>query len=269
MGLPPGPKAYLVSVGNELLIGRVVNTNAAWLGRRLTDLGYRVEACLVVADSLDLIAWAFATAVERGARVVVSTGGLGPTFDDMTVEGLARAMGVELVLDEQALEMVREKYRGELTESRVKMAKLPKGARPIPNPVGTAPGVEVEWRGALIFLLPGVPAEMEAMFESYVEPKLRSLGPLPCKAEATLRVSGVPESVAAPAIRRALELGESVYVKSHPKGAELGVPVLELHVTAYDRDCRAAEELVGRVASFLERELAALGGRVQRLGGGS
>lgn len=268
MGLAPGPKAYLISVGNELLIGRVVNTNMAWLGARLSSMGYRVEAGLVVPDELDLIAWAFSTAVERGARVVVSTGGLGPTFDDMTAEGLARAMGVELVVNEEALEMVRRKYGGELTESRVKMAKLPRGARPIPNPVGTAPGVEVEWRGALIFLLPGVPAEMEAMFEAYVEPELRGLAPLPCRAEATLRVSGVPESIAAPVIRRALELGEGLYVKSHPKGAELGVPVLELHVTAYGRDCRAAEELVERAASFLTKELGALGARVQRLGGG-
>lgn len=269
MGLSPGPSAYLVSVGNELLIGKVVNTNLAWLGRKLTDSGYRVEAALIVPDELDLIAWAFSTSVERGAKVVVSTGGLGPTFDDLTAEGLARAMGVELVLDERALEMVREKYRGELTDSRVKMAKLPKGAKPIPNPVGTAPGVEVEWKGSLIFLLPGVPAEMEAMFESYVEPKLRNLGLLPCKAEATLRVAGVPESIAAPVIRRSLELGSSVYVKSHPKGAELEVPVLELHVTAYENDCRAAKELVERVAAFLERELGALGARVLRAGGGS
>jgi molybdopterin-biosynthesis enzyme MoeA-like protein len=91
MGLSPGPTAYLVSVGNELLIGKVVNTNLAWLGRKLTGLGYRVEAALIVPDELDLIAWAFSTAVERGAKVVVSTGGLGPTFDDKTAEGLGES----------------------------------------------------------------------------------------------------------------------------------------------------------------------------------
>ncbi|MEM0226442.1 MAG: nicotinamide mononucleotide deamidase-related protein [Thermofilaceae archaeon] len=265
MGLAPGPRAYLVSVGNELLIGKVVNTNMAWLGRRLTELGFRVEGGLIVPDELEAIAWAFATAVERGARVVVSTGGLGPTFDDMTAEGLARAMGVELELDEEALRMVREKYKGELTESRIKMARIPRGARPIPNPIGTAPGVEVEWRGALIFLLPGVPAEMEAMFTSYVEPRLKSFRELPFRSELHLRVRGVPESLAAPAIRRALELGPGIYVKSHPRGAEMGEPVLELHVTAYDRDPARAVELVEAAASLLEKELHALGARVERV----
>ncbi|MCX8180910.1 MAG: nicotinamide mononucleotide deamidase-related protein [Thermofilaceae archaeon] len=266
MGLTVGPKAYLISVGNELLIGKVVNTNLAWLGRKLTDLGYRVEGGLIVPDEPDLIAWAFSTAVVRGARVVVSTGGLGPTFDDMTVEGLAKAMGVELELNDDALKVIKEKYRGDLTESRVKMAKLPKGAKPIYNPVGTAPGVEVEWKGAHLFLLPGVPAEMEAIFESYVEPKLRKLEPLKCRSEALLKVSGVPESLAAPVIKEALKLSEKVYVKSHPKGSELGVPVLELHVTAFDDERERAATLVTTVVQFLERKLNNLGARVQRIG---
>jgi len=263
MGLPEGPPAFLISVGNELLIGRVVNTNAAWLGRRLTELGFRVAGCIVVPDDVESIAWAFSTAVGRGARVVVSTGGLGPTFDDVTVEGLARAMGVELELNEEALEMVREKYRGELTESRVKMARLPRGARPIPNPVGTAPGVEAEWRGALVFLLPGVPAEMEAMFLSHVEPRLAALRPSIRLAEALLRSRGVPESLAAPLLLEALKLG--VYVKSHPSGAEGGAPVLVLHVTAYDSDYGRARARVEEAVALLTRGLEGLGGRVERL----
>lgn len=264
MGLAPGPKAYLVSVGNELLIGRIVNTNMAWLGSRLTELGFRVEGGLIVPDELDAIAWAFTAAVDRGARVIVSTGGLGPTFDDMTAEGLAKAMGVELELNESALRMVSEKYRGELTESRVKMARIPGGSRPIPNPVGTAPGVEAEWRGALIFLLPGVPSEMEAMFTSYVEPRLRGFEGLPFRSEILLRVRGVPESIAAPSVRRVLELGPSVYVKSHPRGAEMGEPLLELHITVYDSDALRAAENADAAASLLERELRALGARVER-----
>lgn len=256
---------YLVSVGNELLIGKVVNTNMAWLGRRLTELGFRVEGGLVAPDDPDSIAWTFEAAVSRGARVVISTGGLGPTFDDVTSEGLARAMRVELELSQEALRMVSEKYRGELTESRVKMAKLPRGAKPIPNPVGTAPGVEVEWRGALIFLLPGVPAEVEAMFTLHVEPRLRALGPLPCRAEASLRVEGVPESLVAPVIEEALKLGNGVYVKSHPRGAELSVPVLELHVTVHGSDCEQARGLAEKVADLLSEELSRLGARVARV----
>ncbi|MCD6358162.1 MAG: competence damage-inducible protein A [Thermoprotei archaeon] len=264
MGLAPGPEAWLISVGNELLIGRVVNTNMAWLGRRLTLLGYRVGAGLVVPDEVEAIAWAFRTAVDRGAKVIVSTGGLGPTFDDKTSEGLAVAMGVELALNEEALKMIEEKYSGALTESRVKMARMPRGARPIPNPVGTAPGVEVEWRGALIFLLPGVPAEMEAMFERHVEPKLRSLGPRPHCAEALLRVRGVPESLLAPVVEEAMKLSALAYIKSHPRGSELGQHVVDLHITAYGSTAQSAEEEVERIASYLARELQRRGAQVSR-----
>lgn len=265
MGLAPGPEAWLVSIGNELLIGRVVNTNMAWLGRRLTHLGYRVGAGIVVPDEVEAIAWAFRTAVGRGARVVVSTGGLGPTFDDKTAEGLAAAMGVELILNEEALEMVEEKYSGALTESRVKMAKIPKGARPVPNPVGTAPGVEVEWRGTLIFLLPGVPAEMEAMFNRYVEPRLRSFAPRSYCVEALLRVSGISESLLAPLVEEAARLSSSAYVKSHPRGAETGQPIVELHITAYGSSAEEAKGELEKVAAKLIRELERRNARVTRL----
>lgn len=265
MGLAPGSKAVIISVGNELLIGKVVNTNFSWLGSKLTELGFRVDRGIVVPDDLDLIAWAFRTAVDAGAKVVIATGGLGPTFDDMTSEGLARAMGVETAVNEEALEMVRKKYGGELTESRVKMARMPRGARPIPNPVGTAPGVEVEWRGSLIFLLPGVPSEMMAMFEESVKAKLTQLARALRKAEAVLRSIGLPESLAAPAVEEASKLGEYTYVKSHPKGSETGKPVLELHVTAYGVSEEEALSKLERVVNYLLRELSRRGAQVHRI----
>jgi len=253
MGLPPGPEAWLISVGNEILIGRVVNTNFSWLGQQLTSHGFRVGGGIIVPDDLGSIAWAFSTAAER-ASIVISTGGLGPTFDDMTAEGLAKAMGVECEVNEEALRMIREKYGGELTEHRVKMARLPRGAKPFANPVGTAPGVETEWRGALIFLLPGVPAEMMAMFHSYVLPRLREKFGERFMAEKSLRVEGLPESVIAPLIEEAMRLARGVYVKSHPRGREGGFHIV-LHITAYGEEPGAAARTVDTATTFLRREL--------------
>lgn len=266
MGLASGYETWIVTVGNEILIGRIVNTNASWLGRKLTLLGYKVRRCLVVADDLEDIAWAFRTALKSGARVTVSTGGLGPTFDDKTVEGLALSLNRKLVVDERALSMIREKYarRGlALTESRIKMARIPEGSRPIPNPVGTAPGVHVVEGGGHIFALPGVPPEMKAMFEAYVEPLLRDMGPKLFFAEKSFRAVGVPESEAAPLIERAMKLEDSIYIKSHPRGAELDKPVLEFHITSSATVREEAEKAVNRVYLELRRMLRERGAAVE------
>jgi nicotinamide-nucleotide amidase len=141
--------AWILSVGNELLIGRVVNTNAAWLASKLTHLGYSVRRVVVVPDEEGDIAEVFREALGR-ADVVISTGGLGPTPDDITNLAFCKALGVEPVVNQEALRMVKEKYevRGyPLTREREKMAMMPPGAKPLPNPAGTAPGILYEHGG--------------------------------------------------------------------------------------------------------------------------
>ena len=266
MGLAEGFDAWLITVGNEILIGKTVNSNFAWLGRKLTLLGYRVKGGIIVPDILEDISWAFKTALARGARVIISTGGLGPTFDDKTVEGLALALNVELQINERALKMVEEKYskRGlPLTETRIKMAKLPKGATPLPNPIGTAPGVHIVIMGCDIFLLPGVPREMEAIFEAYVEPILREKGPKVYFAEARVKSYGVPESEIAPLIWKAMKDTGNVYIKSHPQGAELGVPILEFHITASSRSPEEARKSVEKAREKLIEYLKTKGARIE------
>lgn len=258
MGLAAGHEAWILTVGNEVLIGKIVNTNAAWLGRKLTLLGYKVRREIVVADELEDIAWGFKTALKEGARVIVSTGGLGPTFDDKTSEGLALALKKELEVNEEALSMIKKKYEEKgmsLTEHRIKMAKLPKGAKPIPNPVGTAPGIHIKVGRCEIFSLPGVPSEMRSMFEGYVEPYLRRLMPNVVFIERVLRVYGVPESEIAPIVEKAMKVGKRVYIKSHPKGAELGGPFLELHITASGSKEEEAKKELNNVTLKLIDEL--------------
>ncbi len=255
--------AWILSIGNELLIGRVVNTNAAWLARRLTVLGYRVMRIVAVPDVPEEIAEVVRASLGRGVRALISTGGLGPTPDDITAEALALALGRRLRLDVEAYEMVRSKYSEggyAMTPEREKMAWLPEGSRPLPNPIGTAPGIFVEVGETLLFALPGVPREMEAMYEGHVEPILRARGPNLHFAERSLRVVGVPEADLSRLIREAMRMSDKVYVKSHPRGHEVRGPVVEVHIYASAERREDAEDAVARVEGFLRDSL---GGHVE------
>lgn len=253
----------IISVGNELLIGKVVNTNASWLAERLTRLGVSVKRITVVGDNLSEISSCASEALSRKPRYILMTGGLGPTYDDITLEGLAKALGKPLILNQEALEMVRGKYEKmgeELTEARVKMAKMPEGAEPLPNPVGTAPAVKTVSGGTVIYALPGVPREMEAIFDKSISKEVSEESGFRV-AELSLRVTGVKESALAPLISRVKELYPKVYIKSHPKGSEEG-PLIEIYFNAFHRDEAAANRLVKEAAEKLTRLIEEAYGKV-------
>lgn len=257
------PEAWIISVGNELLNGRIVNTNLTWLSRKLTMDGYLVRMALTVRDDCDDIAQAFRFALERGASLVISTGGLGPTFDDMTSECLSKALGRRHVLNEEALKMVEEKYSAKnlpLTEHRVKMAMMPEGAKPIYNAVGTAPGIMVEEGSTLIIVLPGVPSEMMDIFER-IESKLRARAPPLTYLSAEFVVKGVPESEAAPVIEEVMRRID-VYVKSHPSGHEVMKPVLRINVISYSQNEEEAKRNLENALKLLYESMREKGGEV-------
>lgn len=171
--------AELIFVGTELLLGQILNTNAQFLALRLAETGVDVFHQTVVGDNPGRIAACFRQALGR-ADVIVASGGLGPTADDVTREVLAGVLGRGLVVDEPSLAHIREFFarRGrQMTDNNIKQAMIPAGGRAIPNRRGTAPGVAVEHEGKLIFLLPGPPFEMEPMVTGYVLPTLASRRP--------------------------------------------------------------------------------------------
>ncbi len=164
---------FIISVGNEVLTGDVVDTNSNWLARQATRRGGRVRRVTTIPDEVDTIAEAVRDAVARQAMLVLVTGGLGPTQDDLTLQGIARGVGRPLAEDARALQMVAQRYnelgaqgyvQPGLTEARRKMAVLPQGATPLWNSVGGAPGVRVDVGETAIVALPGVPGEMKAIF---------------------------------------------------------------------------------------------------------
>ncbi|MGH8937668.1 MAG: competence/damage-inducible protein A [Acidimicrobiia bacterium] len=164
----------LVSVGTELLLGQTVNTNAAVIGERLAEAGFDHYRQTVVGDNLGRLTEALGTALERAGAVIV-TGGLGPTRDDLTREAIAAATGRELRFSaEWAAELGRrwEVLDREMPESNLRQAEYPEGARLIPNPKGSAPGLDLAAGGRRLFALPGVPEEMVPMLEGHVLPEL-------------------------------------------------------------------------------------------------
>ena len=202
------PQAVVVSIGEEVLRGEATNTNAAFLGRRLSDLGFRVAAGLVVADRPDDIVAALGAALER-ARLVVVTGGLGPTGDDLTVPAVANFLGVRAIESAEALEGIARRIKcrpEEVAGPRRRMALVPEGARALPNPLGAAPGVHAEKDGGHLFLLPGVPGEMRAIFDESVAPLLEKLFPERARRQAqSWHISGWPESKADATAREKLK----------------------------------------------------------------
>ena len=175
--------AEIISIGDEIASGQLLDTNSQWLSQRLGELGIRVLYHTTVGDELDAGVDVFRQAIDR-ADVVVATGGLGPTADDLTREVLAQATGRGLVRDEEALTHIRQLFarRGwAMPEQNEVQAMLPEGSRLIPNPHGTAPGIAMdvprEGRSPCrLFALPGVPAEMVEMWEPSVAGALRSAG---------------------------------------------------------------------------------------------
>lgn len=262
----------LVCVGNELLIGKIANTNAQWLSKRVTTLGLRVKRITVVSDDVPEIAASVRESLQRKPAFIVTTGGLGPTFDDKTLEGVAAALSSELELNDEALKMIEETYeryvaecrieKVELTPHRVKMAKLPKGTRPIRNPVGTAPGVLAEHMATRLIMLPGVPAEMKAIFDESVAPLVQKVAGNLMFFEVSIDVRGVPESELAPLIDQVMHDNPYVYIKSHPKMSER-VSHIELHLSTTSDDAVLAHQRMSKTLVQISEMILKKGGKTK------
>ncbi len=258
----------MLTVGKELLIGRTVNTNAAWVGGRLARAGSMLSRVTTVDDDLDEISTSLREAIARRPDFIIVVGGLGPTPDDMTLKGLARGLGVPLKPNPTALRLVKEHYaeRGlagvEMTKARRKMAILPAGSDPVRNEAGTAPGVRLRAGRTVIFSLPGVPAEMRSIFRRTVEPELLAkLGSLHRKY-VRLKLEGVLESALAPAIAKELREHPSAYIKSHPRGTREGVSRIELDVAVVGKVRDAVESEGEAIAADMAAWVRAAGGTV-------
>jgi len=250
----------ILVVGNEILDGVVLDTNSQWLINRLKPLNFMVDEAITVRDSFPEIGRGLGRLMDDGCIIVFTTGGLGPTYDDMTVQGVAGALGLPVELNHEALAIVARQYRtlhergiiesGELTDSRRKMAMLPMGAKPLDNRVGGAPGVLVEASGSTIICLPGVPLEMKWIFDDQVTPLLRAR----VKGAYAEEIVSLPlrdESTLSPIIDRVMEEAPDVYVKSMVK--PYGEEGIRLWVSSKGEDRDDVENRVRLVVERLRR----------------
>ena len=264
----------IICVGNELLIGKTLNTNAQWLTRRVTTLGLTTRRVTVVGDNIDEISSAIKEAVQRSPGFILTTGGLGPTFDDKTLEGLAKGLERKIEVNEEALKMVKAKYlsyaqegrmeAAELTPHRVKMAKLPEESKPLPNPVGTAPAVSIKHENVTIIALPGVPSEMKNIFDESVASILKQAAHGITFFQTSIESTKVMESEMAPLIDKVMQSNPHVYIKSHPKGTER-VPHIEFHLSTTAKDSSTARTRVSKALIQLTEMIQQKGGKIKLL----
>ncbi|MCD6518645.1 MAG: CinA family nicotinamide mononucleotide deamidase-related protein [Anaerolineae bacterium] len=245
-------QAEIVTIGTELLLGEIVDTNSAWIARQLTTIGLDLHYTTTVGDNLERITYILRQALER-ADVVITTGGLGPTVDDMTREAVAAATERELVFSEELWEEIsrffaRRRFR--MTENNRRQAFLPEGALVIHNPVGTAPSFAVEYKGHVIISLPGVPHEMRYLMEHEVLPYLRKrFGLEGIIKSRTLHTCGIGESTIDSKIGDLMHLANpTVGTRAHPGQTDICI-------TAKAGSLEEAEALIAPVEEELRRRL--------------
>lgn len=232
--------AEIIAVGTELLMGQIVNTNARFIAEKLTGLGISVLYQSVVGDNPERLR----AVTEEGRRrsdILIFTGGLGPTDDDLTKETIAGVWGKKLELHEESLEAMKAYVAGwdkSMPKNNVKQAYLPKGAVVIPNRNGTAPGCIMEDEGKTAVLLPGPPSEMEPMFTETVLPYLRSKSEYSLYSRV-LRLFGIGESAAALQIDDIIKNQTNPTIAPYAKEAEV-----TFRITAMAKSEEEAEEIL-------------------------
>ena len=233
--------ASIVSVGNEVVIGQIADTNAAWLSQELAGLGIEVVEHAAVGDDMSRIVCAVKSATNRVDLIIV-TGGLGPTPDDLTRQAMADAAKQDLVLDQEALEHISLIFSSrhlEMPERNRVQAMIPKGAVLIPNNRGTAAGFRIQIGKCEIAALPGVPHEMKGMFEDELAPYLRTVSGDSVVMIRSIRTFGVPESLVGQKLEHLMGLSDNPLVGTL---AQDGVITVKLTVRAPDR--KTAVELL-------------------------
>ena len=245
-------KAYLVSVGNELLSGQTLDSNATWIAGRLMSVGMPVAGVSVVGDEVEAISEAIGIGAAK-ADVVLITGGLGPTDDDITKDGLADFMGVELEYKSSLLREIKVFFDArniKMAESNRRQAYLPKGARALKNDVGTAPGIMADYAGKLFVCMPGVPVEMKEMFDGQVLGEVEKLGTGEVVVVRKLRCFGKGESVLVEMLGDMMERGRNPLVNCTVHGS-----VITLHIVAKAASRDEAESEIGKVEEDIRGRL--------------
>jgi nicotinamide-nucleotide amidase len=270
--------AEILVVGNELLNGTTLDTNSHWISQELTALGVKVSRKTTIRDELQIISNSFKECLLRRPQWIFSVGGLGPTYDDMTIEGLAISLGKKLHTNRKAVTMLKESYErrrrlfnrplSQMSRSSLKMAKMPIGATPLSNSVGSAPGVLIVFKQTTIVSFPGVPSEMKAIFSEEIVPLIEKGSTQFVNAEEWLLLIGASESRLAPIVSKiSREYSGLLYVKSHPMGFENGKSIIHVQIilTTRKEDEEPSIIYLEKATELIIKEAKKLGATVRKL----
>jgi len=233
-------KAEIISIGTELLLGHIINTNAAFIAERLAGIGVDVYHQVTVGDNVPRLADAIRQAAGR-ADIVITSGGLGPTVDDVTVEALTKVIKKKLVLDKAVLDDMKEVFalRGsKVPPDSVRQAYVPAGSTIIRNPRGTAPGIISEFRKRLVICLPGPPRELEAMLDEIIKQIIQKKYGKWVLRSRTVKISGLAESQVNNTVQDLLRLKPPTTVGIYAKIGEVDLKIMAKSRT--DADARTA-----------------------------
>ena len=261
-------RAEIIAIGNELLLGDVLDTNTNWLCKRITGVGGQVTRVAMIRDEVEAIAAEMRSAMGRKPELILTTGGLGPTGDDITLLAVAEATERPVELHAEALALVKAKYEelakegyvedAALTEARQKMAYLPRGATALRNPVGGAPGVVLEMGDSILVSLPGVPEELKAIYQETLPPLLeRVFGESYYEEQEVMALCG-DESSLAPLLADVVERHPDVYIKSRARRYGPEVRIL-ITLSAASESKVEIERRLGAALETLTADLAAAG----------
>lgn len=268
MSLEPQPRetspVEIFSIGKELLIGQIQDANSFWLAQRVTSLGATMQRISVLDDEQSSLVGAFRDAIARGSRTIITTGGLGPTPDDLTVAALAELTGVGTHVDD-AVVADHLRRRGitleEHTPNLKIMATIPDGATAYPSPAGWAPLIRVDVGEAAIFSMPGPPREMEAVFARYLEDYFRA-GAGAHRAVTHRVYVDMYESEVAPMIKQVMDTIPGTYCKGYiALGNQRFLP---LDIVARGADDPEASAALEQAVTLLEELVKAAGRDIQR-----
>lgn len=253
--------AHIITVGNEVLSGKVLDRNSHWISGMLSKKGFEITHRSAVKDNLDAISKEIRLSLKSFPSLLIITGGLGPTFDDKTSEALSLALKRKHAIHKDALSQVRKSYRKffeegavdskSLTSERKKMAFMPLGGIPLPNNVGAAPAILVRFGKTIIISLPGVPKEMKDIMVNSVLPLLKENTLGTAIVEKTILAPFRDESKLAPRIKLIMKKIPQVYIKSRPDKFSKDTKI-KITISAKASDKKRASLLVEKAVEMLK-----------------
>ena len=245
--------ARVICIGNEILLGHIANTNAPYISRELSAVGIKTAGHISIPDEPEVIISSIRNALRDSAIVVVS-GGLGPTVDDITLGCIAKAVGRKLIFRKNCADHIKahfKKRRLRMPKNNLRQAFVPEGARPILNNVGSAPGLIIPVRGKVLIALPGVPFELYPMFKNIVMPFLKknfSTG-LIIKSRV-IKITGIPESRVNEKIEDILRISGNVQMGIYPHPEEISVKI-----TVTESSAKKANAVIARIEKRIKSRL--------------